>query len=118
MIFNLFTMYLTLSGKIGRFDYFLYGLILPGAIVGGVYLAMLSAGIQLSGAPVNIWVFVISIAPSVKRLHDLHLSGWSVVLKLVPVFAPMMVLMLLFSKGVTIEQLQGLAKVEAAPEAP
>lgn len=80
-------MYVGLSGRIGRRDFWLYG-VLALLVVGMVLMALLEiAGFypDRSERIANLIIAWPAIAVSVKRWHDRDKSGWWVLIVLVPI---------------------------------
>lgn len=103
------------SGRLGRARYFVYvmaltmityfamGLVMavgfgsasPGSGPGGLFIGLM----LLVMAPVGIFTTVMSIIYGIRRLNDLNMSGWMILLMFVPIANFVIAIMLLFVPG-------------------
>jgi uncharacterized membrane protein YhaH (DUF805 family) len=94
----------SLVGRIGRLRMLAFGVVLGAAtLVAALAIALLGGllgvvALVLFGI-LYIPVFVLSIAYSVRRLHDLNHSGWFVLLSFVPFLNILVGLYLIFAPG-------------------
>ncbi|RVJ77393.1 DUF805 domain-containing protein [Sinorhizobium medicae] len=77
--------YLDFSGRSTRSQFWYYHLVLLGfAAIGIIIDAVVSGGQPLVSALIIIAHYIPSLAITVRRLHDADMSGWLVLLCLVP----------------------------------
>lgn len=98
------TRFFHLTSRIGRLRYLAYGLglsllgVVPLAIAWSLALLSPTAGLAVGGL-VDLALCVLSIAFSVRRLHDLDKSGWWLLLVIVPLVNLGLIIYLLFFPG-------------------
>ena len=92
--------FFTLKGRANRKKYFLQ-ILIPSFISGFGNVMVLSAseGTAGFGALIFLTGSILTIFPAVRRLHDLNVSGWYLLLWLVPLVNFILGLTLLFKKG-------------------
>ena len=90
--------FFSFEGRINRLKYFVQTLI-PSIIV------LIGQGFFQSGDEVGIGIILIltgnafALFPSVKRLHDMNLSGWLVLIVFIPLINLIFIFVLLFKRG-------------------
>lgn len=96
--------YLSGAGRIGRLRYFGTGVVL--AFIGFIVLATVAAmtngeggGASLLAAPLFFVLIWASFASSIRRLHDLGMTGWLVLILFIPLVGSLFQFYLLFAPG-------------------
>ncbi|MEL7208232.1 MAG: DUF805 domain-containing protein [Actinomycetota bacterium] len=97
--------HLTGKGRIGRLRYFGTGIVLGffafvaltiGAAIDGDRGLGFGALLMFMTLPVLFWV---SITAAIRRLHDLNMTGWLVLVMLIPIIGSLFQLFLLLAPG-------------------
>ena len=83
------------EGRIARLPYFL--IVLATAVCGGILSVPLEHGASAWLLVLLVPIFYISVLASIKRLHDLDLSGWYWLVGLIPLVNFVFTLYLFFA---------------------
>jgi uncharacterized membrane protein YhaH (DUF805 family) len=109
--------YAQFNGRARRSEYWLFMLFLAMTVMGFLFVfGFLSGIVSAFGAPdgpdlaagvvvilgglASLAVFVPTLAVSVRRLHDVNMSGWWLLLRLVPFIGGLVLLLFLVLPGV------------------
>ena len=113
------------SGRIGRWQYFMTGLLLGVMCLPLVAIALMSVfwGVSrhegmlpvliVGMIVIPLFLVVVSTGLSVRRLHDLGRSGWWVLLNFIPYVSMGLAIYLLFFRGMTTGNAYG--RVDTTP---
>ncbi|MFG1808170.1 DUF805 domain-containing protein [Streptomyces sp. NPDC049040] len=105
--------YAVFSGRAGRQEFWMFTL-------ANVFAVIVLAGIGLStGTMIPYYLYVAamlvpSIAVTVRRLHDIHQSGWMMLLGVIPVLGGIALLVLTCTEGDAVPNAHGPSP-KAAP---
>ncbi len=100
-----FQNYVGFSGRAARSEYWwwflfvLVGNLLFGALDGMLFGAGAEGGVGILGAIFGLATLLPSIAVAVRRLHDRDMSGWWVLLALIPLIGFLILLFFYVQKG-------------------
>ena len=103
----------SIKGRLGVLKYMAHSTVLMFAMMALFAVAALASGVSLSGestpqlSPVTIFAFGICMLPAVwigftmfaKRLHDLNLSAWYMLLMLIPIIGSLFSLFAICAPG-------------------
>jgi len=104
----MFQNYANFSGRARRSEYWYFRLVTSLLLIGFVIFgAMLSAILGDVGFPIAMVVFFLyliasiipSLAVTVRRMHDIGKSGWTMFVALIPFAGPIWILVLLITDG-------------------
>nr|WP_294788454.1 DUF805 domain-containing protein [uncultured Flavobacterium sp.] len=104
----MFQNYANFSGRARRSEYWYFRLVTSIVFVGLVFFAlMLSTLLGMIGFPIAIGLVLLyciaalipSLAVTVRRMHDIGKSGWTVFVTLIPFAGPIWMLVLLITEG-------------------
>lgn len=104
-LYNVFAKTFDFSGRASRMELFIFVLLcsvlLAVAVVIDLSNDWFDPGIGLGPATAVLFVtlFMTNLSLSVRRLHDINLSGWCVLIGLIPILGPLFQLALLFVPG-------------------
>ncbi|MEG5265605.1 DUF805 domain-containing protein [Pseudomonas sp. JDS28PS106] len=105
IIWNLYKQSFTLQGRSSRKEFCVFYLFTTLLHISAVALDVLYFGLEFKGefTPTLLFSFLLTILPlfsvSVRRLHDIGLNGWYLLLHLIPFVGWLITLMILVRSG-------------------
>jgi len=105
----MFENYANFSGRARRSEYWYFRLVTSLIFFVFIFLAVIASvigGINL-GLPIGLGLFFLyaiasiipSLAVTVRRMHDIGKSGWTILVSLIPLAGPIWILVLLITEG-------------------
>ncbi|GFM69551.1 membrane protein [Pseudomonas cichorii] len=104
-LYNVFAKTFDFSGRASRMELFVFVLICAVLFAVAVAIDLSNdgfdpgAGIGGATALLLVAMFMTNLSLSVRRLHDINLSGWFVLVGLIPIVGPLAQISLLFLPG-------------------
>ncbi|MBX8489903.1 DUF805 domain-containing protein [Pseudomonas cichorii] len=104
-LYNVFAKTFDFSGRASRMEFFVFFLLCIGLAAVALWIDFsndwFDPGIGLGPATAVLLVamFMTNLSLNVRRLHDINLSGWCVLIGLIPILGPLFQLALLFVPG-------------------
>ncbi|GFM64601.1 DUF805 domain-containing protein [Pseudomonas lijiangensis] len=104
-LYNVFAKTFDFSGRASRMELFVFALLSGGLFALGAVIDLsngwvdLEIGIGGVGAFLFVALFMPHLSLSVRRLHDINLSGWFVLICLIPIVGMLAQISLLFVPG-------------------
>ncbi|AHF68741.1 MULTISPECIES: DUF805 domain-containing protein [Pseudomonas] len=104
-LYNGFAKTFDFSGRASRMELFIFGLLFCALLAVAVVIDLSNdwfdpeTGIGGATAFLIVAMFMSNLSLSVRRLHDINLSGWFVLVGLIPIVGPLAQISLLFLPG-------------------
>ncbi|MFJ4144723.1 DUF805 domain-containing protein [Pseudomonas sp. NPDC089734] len=104
-LYNVFAKTFDFSGRASRMELFVFALLCAALFAVAVWIDLsndwfdLETGIGGATAFLVVAMFMTNLSLSIRRLHDINLSGWFVLIGLVPIVGPLFQISLLFLPG-------------------
>ncbi|MBX8530614.1 DUF805 domain-containing protein [Pseudomonas cichorii] len=104
-LYNTFAKTFDFSGRASRMEFFVFALLCIGLVAVALVIDFSndwfdpSIGLGPATAVLFVAMFITNLSLTVRRLHDINLSGWCVFIGLIPILGPLSQISLLFLPG-------------------